>query len=102
MDATIALRESLLKINDSGDLDRLPYGTIIVSEVRDYPGIFTLIKTGDGDWCVFTVYGEPGLDYTVAEEDYFIPKVPALLVCCGETLPHCTPKPKRHLSAVKT
>ncbi len=82
------LRKSLLRITDATDLDRLPYGTIIVTGVVDTPGIYTLMKVDQGDWRIITVFGNPSTSYGIEEDDEsYTPEVPALLVLCGEELP---------------
>ena len=82
------LRKSLLRITDEDDLDRLPYGTVIISMVRDAPGIYTLMKIDNGDWRVPVIYGNPHSLYHIEEEDGpLTPTLPALLVLCGEELP---------------
>lgn len=103
-DVVTALRRSLLQINDVGDLERLPYGSVIIAKVETYTGIHTLIKVGPQDWVNFTICGEPGREFYVEEEEGFVPRVPAVLVSCGETLPDTDDAPPpsvRHLRVVK-
>lgn len=94
------LRKSLLRITDPKDLNRLPYGTIIVTGVKECPGILTLMKSNQDDWRVITIYGNPYTVYQIEEDDEtYTPDLPALLVLCGEELPE--EPTQRHLVLVK-
>lgn len=97
---TDALRRSFLRITRREDLDRLPYGSIIVANAVDFPGIFTLIKIDQGDWRTFVVWGDPESAYGIGEEDGFMPDIPALLICCGDQLPE-PPEVKRKFTLIK-
>lgn len=101
MNATEHLRKSLLRITDPGDLDRLPYGTIIVAGIEDEPGVYTLMKIDQGVWRTVEIYGNPSTVYQIEEgdEDY-TPILPALLVLCGEELPE-EPEPPRNFILIK-
>lgn len=95
------LRKSLLRITDPKDFDRLPYGSLIVTAVKECPGILTLMKVDQGDWRVITIYGNPSEPYQIEEDDdSYTPDPPSLLVMCGDELPE-PPKPERHLVLVK-
>lgn len=88
------LRKSLFRITVESDLDRLPYGTIIVTGVKETPGIFTLIKIAQGDWRIPIICGNPSIMYQIEEDEESLqPDLPALLVLCGEELPE-DPKPQ--------
>lgn len=85
------LRRSLLRIGDPSDLDRLPYGTIIIAGAEEEPGIYTLMKIDQGLWRTVAVYGNPSTVYQIEEEEEYTPALPALLVLCGEELPEERP-----------
>lgn len=94
------LRRSLLRIGDPSDLDRLPYGTIIIAGAEEEPGIYTLMKIDQGLWRTVAVYGNPSTVYQIEEEEEYTPSLPALLVLCGEELPEEQPV-QRHFVLLK-
>ena len=102
---TDVLRRSFITISQEDDLDRLPYGTLIASNVVGCSelGVVILMKIAQGEWRTVEIYGNPKSCYEIEELDKFEPKLPALLVMCGDELPP-QPRPslktKRHLSLI--
>lgn len=93
MSATVkGLRDAALKrfepLETKGQIEALPVGSIIFSEIDEYHGHFVMIKLACGGhctgWAEFSTYVDARGNLAIDIGDDWTPVAPALLIAMGE------------------